>query len=653
MLTAIKNNLKAYSINDDNSESEIANFILDVSVNNNQLIIDLGDTSSGAFADYANAPIRLEYEDTSTTDDPLKGASGAVMSSFEFSVYADEYYSEVVRTGATTINATLDEGAEIRGNELLLSFEGGTLHAQDILYNDLENELKIIDTTDDSEVADAIQSIESISGSEIRIVLDHEAITKAENDGGQGVAYGRVLAVEYDGSTNVLRSIDRSLPSFSDVRFTYDPTLGFDRGSSGADSTSKAVELVFSGGLLDVPAAETDLTTLKTKVGSYLSVYKIDDQTGNTSVIANAISSVGISDGNGTDISQNSKVTVNLDMTVLQSAGIKHDDQLRIEYDPGSADDGLKSAAVTLDGTGISSETIGRFDTTFDVDMAHMPEISTATYDGEDLKLTFTGGDLKLAAEADGQAALFTSIKSKLKIATESGFTNDSVIADAITSIKAMTDNSITLELDPDKLSEYVEQGESLFIEYDANGAEGILQAAGTGDPELGRFERGFSVELGSEFDELYVGVAGELSLDFEDTPLKLLNADDATEAQQTAKKVAIKNAFTISTEEDGEGTVLTGAVTGVKSLSATELKLEINQTILSEKGVEPGDQLYLNYSGAANVLEGNNDIDVLSFSQEFDANLSDLANFEISSYQGNEFHLTFTDQSPAGSRAR
>ena len=199
--------------------------------------------------------------------------------------------------------------------------------------------------------------------------------------------------------------------------------------------------------------------------------------------------------------------------------------------------------------------------------MEHMPEISTAAYDGEDLVLTFTGGNLKLA-EADNQAALFTSIKSKLKIATESGFTNDSVIADAITSIKAMTDNSITLELDPDKLSEYVEQGESLFIEYDANGAEGILQAAGTGNPELGRFERGFSVELGSEFDEIHVDVAGELSLDFEDTPLKLLNADDASEAEQTAKR-SIANAFTISTEEDGEGTILTGAVTGVKSLSA------------------------------------------------------------------------------------
>ena len=81
-------------------------------------------------------------------------------------------------------------------------------------------------------------------------------------------------------------------------------------------------------------------------------------------------------------------------------------------------------------------------------------------------------------------------------------------------------------------------------------------------------------------------------------------------------------NAFTITTEEDGGGTVLTNAVTGVQSLSATELKLEISQTILSEKGVEPGDRLYLNYSGAANVLEGDNDVDVLSFSQEFDANL-------------------------------
>ena len=52
-----------------------------------------------------------------------------------------------------------------------------------------------------------------------------------------------------------------------------------------------------------------------------------------------------------------------LDMTVLQSAGMKHDDQLRIEYDPGSADDGLKSAAVTLAEQTISSETVGRFDT--------------------------------------------------------------------------------------------------------------------------------------------------------------------------------------------------------------------------------------------------------------------------------------------------
>ena len=46
------------------------------------------------------------------------------------------------------------------------------------------------------------------------------------------MAYGRVLAVEYDGSTNVLRSIDGVFTdSFSNVRFTYDPTLGFDRGS--------------------------------------------------------------------------------------------------------------------------------------------------------------------------------------------------------------------------------------------------------------------------------------------------------------------------------------------------------------------------------------------------------------------------------------
>ena len=101
------------------------------------------------------------------------------------------------------------------------------------------------------EVAGAIQSIESISGSEIRVVLDHEAIAN------QGVTYGRVLSIEYDGSTNVLRSIDGVFTdSFSDVRFTYEPTLGFDGGTSGVDTGSKVVDLFLSGGLLDVPDAE-------------------------------------------------------------------------------------------------------------------------------------------------------------------------------------------------------------------------------------------------------------------------------------------------------------------------------------------------------------------------------------------------------------
>ena len=199
-------------------------------------------------------------------------------------------------------------------------------------------------------------------------------------------------------------------------------------------------------------------------------------------------------------------------------------------------------------------------------------------------------------------------------------------------------------------MNEYVEQGESLFIEYDADGATGILQADGTVNPELGRFERGFSVELGSDFnDEVHVDVAGELSLDFEDTPLKLLAEYVDADTTEEDKKTEIKNAFSISTEEDGAGTILTGAVTGVKSLSADELKLEISQTILSEFNIESGDRLYLNYSGAANVLEGDNDVDVLSFSQEFDANLSELANFQSGSYSGNEFHLTFTDQDLQG----
>ena len=60
-----------------------------------------------------------------------------------------------------------------------MSFEGGSLHAQDILYSDLENKLRIIDTSDNDEVAGAIQLVESISGSGIRIVLDHAAIASA------------------------------------------------------------------------------------------------------------------------------------------------------------------------------------------------------------------------------------------------------------------------------------------------------------------------------------------------------------------------------------------------------------------------------------------------------------------------------------------
>ena len=85
--------------------------------------------------------------------------------------------------------------------------------------------------------------------------------------------------------------------------------------------------------------------------------------TGNSSVITNAISSVALSGGTGTDLTQNSKVTVTLDMTVLQSEGVKHGDQLQIEYDPNSETNGLKSKAVTLNGTAITSETIGSFDT--------------------------------------------------------------------------------------------------------------------------------------------------------------------------------------------------------------------------------------------------------------------------------------------------
>ena len=443
-MAAIKANLTASYIDQSNSETEIADFILGVSVNNNQLIIDLADTSSGDFEQYANEAIRLEYDDTSTTNDPLKGASGAVMSGFEFSVYADEYYSEVVRTGATTINSNVDEGAETQGNELVLSFDGGSLHFEDILYNDLKNKLRIIDTTDSdnstNEVAGAIHSIESISGSEIRVVLDHEAIAD------QGVTYGRELSIEYDGSTNVLRSIDGIFTdSFSNVRFTYEPTLGFD--DVDVNTTSKAVDLVFSGGLLDVPTG-TDLDTLETNVENHLSVYKFDDATGNYSEITNAISDIAIIAGTDQSadnkVSDNSKVTLTLDMTVLQSAGVKHSDQLRIEYDPNNETNGLKSKAATLSGTSIGSETIGKFDTTFDVDMEHMPQINAANYDGEDLVLSFTGGNLKLAA-AENQAALFTSIKSKLKIATESGFTENSVITDAIKSVKAMTTNSITL----------------------------------------------------------------------------------------------------------------------------------------------------------------------------------------------------------------
>ena len=136
--------------------------------------------------------------------------------------------------------------------------------------------------------------------------------------------------------------------------------------------------------------------------------------------------------------------------------------------------------------------------------------------------------------------------------------------------------------------------------------------------------------------------VSGELSLDFEDTPLKLLA--DYVGTNEEAKKTEIKMRSRLpqkKTEQDNTD----GAVTGVKSPSANELKLEISQTILSEFDVESGDRLYLNYSGAANVLEGDNDVDVLSFSQEFDANLSELANFQSGSYSGNEFHLTFTDQ--------
>ena len=120
------------------------------------------------------------------------GESGSSLESFKFSVAANQFYNEIFTSGITTSTS-----ATMFANELDLNFGGGSLHRGDINPSQLIDDLKIKNGA--TEIADAIVSAEVVDGGRIELLLDHSKFASGDVD--------QNLTIEYDGSTNTIRSI--------------------------------------------------------------------------------------------------------------------------------------------------------------------------------------------------------------------------------------------------------------------------------------------------------------------------------------------------------------------------------------------------------------------------------------------------------------
>ena len=284
------------------------------------------------------------------------------LSEFTFSLFADEFHTEVVVPGLSTVST-----ATTSTNELWVNFDGGTLNSGDMnqIKADLMSSFSIQydDAGTPTPIAGAIEEIVEISGYQIKLRLNHNAIETAT------IASGDELSVVYSDATNAIRSIDGQFADGFTENFVYQPSIDF----STSEYQGTEFWLNFSGGNLDI----SDKTPEKYQ--AILDQIQVSTDADFENVITDAVDS--IQDLNA------EVLKLNLDQTELQSAGVENGDKLYIRYNAGTT--ALKSAVGNNDIAGFESE--------FYVDLSVLPHFGDAAYNanGDDFELTFTQGTFK------------------------------------------------------------------------------------------------------------------------------------------------------------------------------------------------------------------------------------------------------------------
>ena len=116
--------------------------------------------------------------------------------------------------------------AEIIGNEVKLTFTGGSLHGSEIVWGDLLDQLQLFKGNTD--LKNPFDDVVNIDSNSIRLRLDVTSLAS------QGVSGDDSLTIEYDvHDQQIIRSIDGTISSNFSKNFTYTPTAGF--ASSGFD----------------------------------------------------------------------------------------------------------------------------------------------------------------------------------------------------------------------------------------------------------------------------------------------------------------------------------------------------------------------------------------------------------------------------------
>ena len=243
---------KHHAMADGNETREASAIVL----NGNQLSIALDATK---LAQYEDDSIYLEFNDGGNINDQaLIATTGSSIESFKFSVAANQFYTEIFTSGMTTSSS-----AVMDANTLDLMFDGGSLHRGDINPSQLIENLTIKNAAGTA-IADAIASAEVVDGGRIELLLDHSKFASGDVD--------QSLTVEYDGSSNTIRSISGDFAESFTQNFTYQPKIGFSSIKKCWNSRqTKMHTLTFSGGKLDDTNAGDQAA--QNKVKSALSIY--------------------------------------------------------------------------------------------------------------------------------------------------------------------------------------------------------------------------------------------------------------------------------------------------------------------------------------------------------------------------------------------